>query len=147
MAPGFVKVPVPVDRLGEVYALLARARSDELGSRTAADEPSVVVPSIDTETIARAYRESSDAMQKALDHMADHAGQVIRMEELAGSVGYSAAQMRGTLGSFGNRWKNRYQGGEDVPLPFSRWWAAADSTMAYQMSGDVAAVMRAARGR
>ena len=150
MVQEFVKVPVPVDRLQEVFALLAASRvagerSVTVG-RGAVPTAETDVASIDVERIARAYRESSDAMKKALDHMADHAGHVIRMEELAGSVGYSAAQMRGTLGSFGNRWRNRYQGGEDVPLPFSRWWVSADNTMAYQMSGDVAAVMRAARG-
>lgn len=150
MVQEFVKVPVPVDRLQEVFALLGASRvGDEpivAVGRGAVPAAETVVASIDTETIARAYRESSDAMKKTLDYMADHAGHVIRMEELAESVGYSPGQMRGTLGSFGNRWKNRYHGGEDVPLPFSRWWVSADNTMAYRMTEDVAAVMRAARG-
>ncbi len=54
---------MPVDRLEEVYALLARARTDELWPQGPAVETSVVVPSIDAETNARAYRESS-ALQR-----------------------------------------------------------------------------------
>lgn len=54
---------MPVDRLEEVYALLARARTDELWPQGPAVETSVVVPSIDAETNARAYRELS-ALQR-----------------------------------------------------------------------------------
>jgi hypothetical protein len=139
MPQEFVNMPVPPERVQEVYELLARP----LGSATATTaKPAQEEAVLDTPLLARAYRESPEAMKKVFDHLANEADQDVPMEDLAKAVGYHPHQMAGALGAFGRRWKNRYHGGNDVKWPFSAWWNFDRNTMVYKMSAEAAAVIK-----
>jgi hypothetical protein len=131
----FVNVPVPADRVQEVYALLARRPEEAAvtGSR-----------GWSRENLLRSYRESPEAMMKAFDYLAGHAGQEVTTKELAAAIGVTRSQLAGVVGAFGRRKKNRY--GED-DLPFRAVWSAGAGMVVYEMSPAVAAVINEARGR
>jgi hypothetical protein len=144
MSQEYINLPVPADRIQEVYELLARPK----GSATPAaaspspDQAEVGEPALDKALLARAYRESPDTMKKVFDHLADNADHDIPMEDLAKAVGYHPHQMAGAFGAFGRRWKNRYHKGEDVKWPFGAWWDFDRNTMVYKMSAEAAAVIK-----
>jgi hypothetical protein len=135
MMAEFVNVPVPPDRVQEVYGLLARGAEEAAvnGAR-----------GWSRDNLLRAYRESPEAMHKAFDYLAGHAGQEVSTEELAAAIGVTRSQLAGVVGAFGRRKKNRY--GED-DLPFRAVWSAGAGMKVYEMSPAVAAVINEARGR
>jgi hypothetical protein len=135
MMAEFVNVPVPPDRVQEVYALLAQ-RPEEAAVNGARGWS--------RDNLLRAYRESPEAMQKAFDYLTGHAGQEVSTEELAAAIGVTRSQLAGVVGAFGRRKKNRY--GED-DLPFRAVWSAGAGMVVYEMSPAVAAVINEARGR
>jgi len=141
MPQEFISIPVPVDRVQEVYEVLGRPRGPQPAVPTTSlpDKPDAV---LDAALLARPYRESQEAMKKVFDHLAENSDHDIPMEDLAKAVGYHPHQMAGALGAFGRRWKNRYHRGEDVKWPFAAWWDFDRNTMVYKMSAECAEVIK-----
>ena len=141
MSQEFLTIPVPIDRVQEVYELLGRPK----GATTSAPSspPSPIAEATDAAVVARAYRESPPAMKKIFDHLAENAEHVVMGNDLAAAIGYHPHQMAGALGAFGRRWKNRYHGGENTKWPFASWWDFDVNTMAYKMSAETAEVIKA----
>lgn len=149
----FVSVPVPVDRVQEVYELLAR----QPRPGTAGHDEQVAAR--DAALIDRAYGGSGWRMQAAIEYLAAHAGAEVPMTELAIAVEKSnpapktpqpspkelAKSMSGAMSAFSRRWRNRYHEGRDVPQPFGRHWDFERRMMVYSMEPEVAeAITRAA---
>ena len=144
--PHFVYVPVPVDRLVDVYKFLGCTEAPD--TNQAPMPPSPVEPALaafDPNLLARAYRESPDTMKRVFDCLADNAGKAIGLAEVAGAVGRNTKQMSGVLGAFGRRWLNRYHKGVDTKWPFSAWWDFEGNTMVYRMSHEAAEVIKGIR--
>ena len=144
MSQEYINLPVPADRIQEVYELLARPKGSTApaAATPVTGQGGAVEPALDTAVLARAYRESPDTMKKVFDHLADNADHIVPMEDLAQAVGYHPHQMAGALGAFGRRWKNRYHKGEDVKWPFKAWWDFDRNTMVYKMSAEAAEVIK-----
>lgn len=130
----FIMVPVPKNRVQEVYKLLAGPPSDG---------PSAAPPPTDgdwtDEMIMRAYKESPATMKRFLRHLANAAGKTFTSEALGTAVGYSSRQQAGMLGAFGNRVKQRY--GQ------ATWFFAADrdpetGTFVYRMDPRAAKIVK-----
>lgn len=137
MSQEFVSIPVPRDRVQEVYELLARtARTD--ASQMAVEPPGDSREAAEREALViRIYRESPDTMKSMFKVLAARAGHSVPMEEVAAGVGRTAKQMSGALGAFGRRFKNRYSK-EAVHWPFEAWWDFEKNAMVYRMSVKVA---------
>jgi hypothetical protein len=136
----YVSIPVPVDRVQEVYELLGRPKGSA-GSVSEPEEPAgrKEYKAPDTGLVQRAYRESADAMRKVFIHLAANPDRVVPMDELAKAVGYTGpSEMAGAMGAFGRRWKNRYHGGKDAWWPFDSWWDYERNMMVYRMPAAVA---------
>jgi len=104
--PDFVSVPVPVDRVQEVYELLAQPRFGRLsGHRVVADDQSEVwsQPLID-----RMFLESSEAMRRILLAIAQASPRWVTTNDIAGSSGLTARQVVASLGPFKKRVRGRY---------------------------------------
>jgi hypothetical protein len=131
----FVLVPVPPERVLDVYALLAGDRTERR------ETPSLSEPPPDVwrpELVERAYRESPPGMKQVFDYLAQRAGKQVAMEELARGVRRSATQVAGVLGAFGRRHKNRYQIKQP---PFEAVWDHGRGMVVYQMSPEVAEII------
>jgi hypothetical protein len=138
----FVPVMVPKSRVLEVYEFLARpvrAPGDDQPVPGEDDRGQIPWPS---EMLERAYRESSPAMKRFFDHLADNPGRAVPISELGKAVGYSPHQLAGTLGAAGRRITNRYK----LRWPFG-WELGPDGVYSYTMKEDDAAVLRNYRGR
>jgi len=140
-----VPVLVPKDRVLDVYAFLSRPvapRPD--GGHTSegdrGDDARGLVP-WPPETLERAYRESSPAMKKFLDHLADNPGRAVPIVELGEVVGYTPHQLAGTLGAAGRRITNRYK----LRWPFAWEKRPEDGIYYYTMGEEDAAVIRGLR--
>jgi hypothetical protein len=145
MSTTLVMVPVPEDRVLEVYALLARPKgAAESIPAVVSAGPVVEAPSIDDELIARAYRESPPAMKGFLEYLADRPGVWISSREIGDSLGLDWNKVAGVLGAFGRRWHNRYQ------QPQKRWffderWNHDKNHQEYRMPERAAEVIKAER--
>jgi hypothetical protein len=127
----YVNVPVPEDRVPEVYALLAQPRTAETqGNGWSRDE------------MVRAYRESSAAMKRVFEHLADRPGQEVGADELSSAVGVTRPQLAGVLGAAGRRFANRYK---KTAWPFEAQWISDAGMVVYEMTSDVADAIREAR--
>lgn len=140
----YINIPVPADRVQEVYELLARPKASPAEAVTPdSAQQGNGHPVPDNDITSRAYRESSEAMKKVFDHLAANPDRVVPMDELAKAVGYTGpSEMAGALGAFGRRWKNRYHGGKDTKWPFESWWDYERNMMVYRMSKEVADVIK-----
>jgi hypothetical protein len=150
----FVMIPVPVDRVQEVYEVLGRPK--QTSPLTAATETPKAPNGYVNGTISwpedllrRCYRESPPVMTVVFEHLATNAGREVTSAELAeavgtgiGEPGYERAQLAGVLGAFGRRWKNRYERGgrHDGAWPFRAEWSAEHEMFVYEMNTDVAKV-------
>lgn len=144
-------VPVPRDRVQEVYEVLARPRRSPQNAQAEPDS----VRSSDTFNseafLKRCYRDSQPAMRSVLEHLAKNAGRAVTSEELAEAIGqakdetdYTREQLAGVLGAFGRRFKNRYNGGTvgDGNWPFSAEWSPEDGMYVYQMEPGIAKIFK-----
>ena len=137
-------VPVPEDRLQEVYAVLGRPK----GEGGAAGAPPSSPPggdggsSIDEELIVRAYRESPPRMVKFLDYLATHPDEIVSSGTLAQDLGITWNQLAGVLGAFGRRWKNRYQ--QKGSWFFESHWNFDENHQDYKMPAAVADIIKGA---
>ena len=129
----FIMVPVPEDRVQDVYSLLAKgpeqvqvSSDDELTDEWTNDD------------VRLAYSESPDTIKQVLRLLAESPGQPIHSDVLYTSIGRTRNQFSGIMGAFGKRVKNRY--GKSTK-PFKEGWDDKAGTMSYEMSEDVAAVI------
>lgn len=136
----FISIPVPVDRVQEVYEVLGRPKATAQVSVPQA----VATPDgpLDTALIERTYRESPPAMKRVLDYLASKPGKTSHMTEVAKAIGYTPNQTGGALGAFGRRWKNRYHGGQDVQWPFEAVWDHDRHMMRYSMDSETAEIIK-----
>lgn len=143
----FINIPVPIDRVDEVYAVLGKPRAATrapVAQPEAPDaKPAAPAAAVAEDVIVRAYRESPPGMKAVFDCLADRPEQEVPMKELAAGIDREPKQVSGVLGAFGRRWKNRYH--QTGGWPFASWWDWDESQMHYRMSADVAAVIREAR--
>jgi len=126
--PDMVQVPVPVDRLQEVYEVLAR--------RPVA--PSVIDMSEDgypfgwnQALIDRMFIESSSAMRRILTSVAHRSPGWVTTGEIADASELTARQVVASLGPFEKRCRGRYGMSE---RPFAAREFVDEGIMKYSMS-------------
>jgi hypothetical protein len=139
MAQDYVSIPVPSDRVQEVYELLARPKGAPAPTPAAG---AVTVGETDPDLVVRAYRESSPKMKAVFNHLAANPDRVVKGNDLAAAIGYHPHQLAGALGAFGRRWLNRYHGGVETAWPFKSWWDSEINTMVYKMSAETADLIK-----
>lgn len=83
-----------------------------------------------TELIERCFKESPPAMKAVLRFLADNPDRTMMTVEIAEAVDRSPAQLRGVLGAFGRRAKNRY--GMDTWF-FDADWSDEAASVLYRM--------------
>ena len=129
-----VMVPVPVDRLLDVYRLLgapALAAAHDSATRGVLDESAL---------LRRAYRESPpETMRAALDYLAERPGRSVSSSELAASIRRTTHQLAGVMGAFGRRWANRYG------MAGQSWFFEWDPVSGYRMPELAAETIRSCR--
>jgi len=132
--PELVHVPVPVERLQEVYALLARAPHQSSTSHEVLEEG---YPAGWTKPLMeRMFTESSSAMRRILTAIAQSSPSWVSTGEIAEACGVTTRQVIASLGPFEKRVRGRYA--------MSRWPFAAREfvdagILKYSMSPEVAA--------
>jgi hypothetical protein len=134
MMPELVNVPVPVERLQEVYALLARDPARPSASHQVLE---VGYPAgWSTALVDRMFMESSSAMRQILTAIAQNSPNWVTTGEIADACGMTTRQVIASLGPFKKRVRGRYA--------MSRWPFAAREfvdagILKYSMSPQVAA--------
>lgn len=104
----FIMVPVPEDRVPEVYVLLGNpAKQPETP-----DEGVALSDTWTTEEIFLAYQESPDTLKQTLRYLAENADKGVHSDKLYGPLGYTSHQFAGMMGAWGRRAKNRYRKSE-----------------------------------
>ncbi len=104
--PEFVSVPVPVDRVQEVYELLAQEPSSPFVTRPSGGELHMDVwtrPLID-----RMFIESSSAMRRILLSIAERSPSWVTTNDIASASDLSVRQVVASLGPFEKRVRGRY---------------------------------------
>jgi hypothetical protein len=125
----FVSVPVPAERVQEVYALLARPPGDL---------PEPPEPEWTDSDIRKMFRESPDTMKTFLLHLARNTGDTFLAGEMATAIGRQRRQLAGALGAFSRRLSQRY--GRKT-WPFDADWNHEAGMVSYSMSESVADVI------
>jgi hypothetical protein len=138
MTTEFIMVPVPRERVQEVYRLLATEPVIPTVGSTDGSSSSTAEPWSDGDII-RAYRESPGTMKLFLDYLASVAGKPVTAEETAKAVGYTRHQQAGMLGAFGRRVKNRY--GRSTWF-FTYGWNDQREEWTYSMEASVGKVLK-----
>jgi hypothetical protein len=104
--PDLVNVPVPVDRLQEVYALLARDPSKPSASHQVLEEG---YPAGWSKALMdRMFIESSSAMRRILTAIAERSPDWVTTGDIAGASGLTTQQVIASLGPFEKRVSGRY---------------------------------------
>ena len=138
-----VPVLVPKSRVLDVYAFLSRPVAPPQGG-LGTEKIRAKGAGRDRwppEMLERAYRESSPAMKRFLDHLADNPGRAVPIGELGEAMGRQPYQVAGTLGAAGRRITNRYK----LSFPFSWEKRSEDGVYTYTMNEEDAAVIRSLR--
>ncbi len=131
--PEFVSVPVPADRVQEVYELLAREPLRLLADRQAATEGHSEVW---TESlIDRMFVESSSAMRRILLAIAEASPGWVTTNDIATASYLTARQVVASLGPFEKRIRGRY-GMNSSPFEARQFVDAG--LVKYSMSPEVA---------
>jgi hypothetical protein len=141
--PEFVMVPVPADRVMEVYAVLGRDHQPAVQSEPtpeAIGPPSTRERATDPAIIKRAYLESSEKMTAFLDYLAERPDQWIATEVVGNAIGYTWNQVAGMLGAFGRRWEHRYK--EAGNWFFDNQWDHIENHQDYLMPPDAARIIK-----
>lgn len=131
--PDMVNVPVPVDRLQEVYALLARNAFKPSISHQVLEEgyPAGWSQAL----IDRMFTESSSAMRRILTGIAQRSPSWVTTSDIAEASGLSTRQVIASLGPFKKRVRGRYGMGH---WPFAARELADAGILKYSMSPEVA---------
>lgn len=130
--PDMVHVPVPVDRLQEVYEVLARRPE---GSSVVHVTEDGYPYGWSRALIDRMFVESSSAMRRILRSVARKAPGWITTYEIADASGLTARQVVASLGPFGKRVRGRYGMSE---WPFVAREFVDEGILKYSMSPIVA---------
>lgn len=138
MTTEFILVPVPRERVQEVYRLLAQEPAPA-GVVGAQETPAAQPGSWTEADIVTAYRESPEKMKLFLDYLASSPGQSFTSAETANAVGYTRQQQAGMLGAFGHRAKRRY-GRSSWFITYL--WSGERSAFVYSMDLHAAKVIR-----
>lgn len=131
--PDMVNVPVPVDRLQEVYALLARNPAKLSISHQVLEEgyPAGWSQAL----IDRMFTESSSAMRRILTSIARRSPSWVTTADIAEASGLSTRQVIASLGPFKKRVSGRYGMGH---WPFAARELVDAGILKYSMSPEVA---------
>lgn len=108
--PTFINVPVPADRVAEVYRLLSE---DHPTQESGSDELTWTVEEL--REIANSSVESLVRVTAILDTLSAQPGVSTSLTQLAKETGYSRSELKGGLSGF-TRWMNT-QWGEGDPWP------------------------------
>lgn len=117
----FVNVPVPADRVQEVYRLLAQPANQP------APAPPDAGPDAEwtEELIVRMYRESAEPMRKMLKLLAEADGAEVSTRDIAETLELpkGASSVAGMAGAIGRRVNSRYG---MAGLPWTSRWVFID---------------------
>jgi hypothetical protein len=103
----FVNVPVPTDRVQEVYELLAREQSRP-SVRHLATDPGYS-EGWNEALLDRMFHESSGAMRRILKAIADRSASWVTTKEIADAAGLTGRQVVASFGPFEKRIRGRYR--------------------------------------
>lgn len=128
-----VHVPVPVERLQEVYEVLGRAPARQPVGRQVGEDgyPDGWSPAL----MDRMFVESSSAMRRILGAIAQGSPKWVTIGEIAGVSGLTARQVVASLGPFEKRVRGRYGMSE---WPFAAREFVDVGILKYSMSPEVA---------
>jgi len=130
--PEMVHVPVPVDRLQEVYEVLARR---PVGSPANDVSEGGYPKAWSQELIDRMFIESSSAMRRILCALAQRSPGWVTTGEIAEASRLTARQVVASLGPFEKRCRGRYGMSE---RPFAAREFVDEGILKYSMSPSVA---------
>ena len=102
----FVSVPVPVDRVQEVYELLARQPTKTLPGHLVMEDG--FPEGWNRALVDRMFVESSSAMRRILCAIAQRSPAWVTTGDIAQYSGLSPRQVVASLGPFGKRIRGRY---------------------------------------
>jgi hypothetical protein len=102
----FVSVPVPVERVQEVYELLARQPSRLAHSQLVTQEG--YPEGWSQGLLDRMFLESSSAMRRILNAIAKRPDKWVTTRDIAEASGLTARQVVASFGPFGKRIRGRY---------------------------------------
>jgi Family of unknown function (DUF6416) len=127
-----VNVPVPTDRLIEVYRLLGGA-PDVSATAPEKDQQPWTAGSLET-----TLRAASATIQGLARYLAEHPGEEITTTEVADALGlqFGWNSLAGALGAFGRRLANR-----GLSFPWATWYSPDDGKSRMMMEPDVAALV------
>lgn len=104
--PDFVSVPVPVDRVQEVYELLARQAPQSPANRRATQDG--YADGWDQALVDRMFTESSETMRGILYAIAQACPRWLSTEDVSVATGLRTRQVVAALGPFEKRVRGRY---------------------------------------
>jgi len=130
--PEVVHVPVPIDRLQEVYELLAKRPAGSSVVHVAEDGYPY---GWSRDVLDRMFVESSSAMRRILSSMARRSPGWITTSEIARDCELTPRQVVASLGPFGKRVRGRYGMTES---PFAAREFVDEGILKYSMSPAVA---------
>lgn len=105
--PEFVNLPVPVERVQEVYELLARPAATRTATGSQVTENGYP-EGWSQEMIERMFIESSSAMRRILTSIAERSPSWVTTGEIGEAAGLSSRQVIASLGPFEKRVRGRY---------------------------------------
>ena len=131
-----VMVPVPRDRLTEVYALLGSNGAQASGKSSDSED----LDGWNAAEVRKHIGRASDTIKGLVNYLADHPGEEVGTEDVATALQlrYGWNSLAGALGAFG-----RYVGNRDLDFPWESWWDA-DGHAVMRMSDAMAAEVRKA---
>jgi hypothetical protein len=130
-AMNIVNVPVPTDRLIEVYRLLGTPPG---GPAAAADEGQPWTAA----RLETTLRAASATIQGLARYLAEHPGEEITTTQVADALGleFGWNSLAGALGAFGRRLGNR-----GLSFPWATWYSPDDGKSRMMMEPDVASLV------
>ncbi len=152
MSQQFVSVPVPTERVAEVYKLLSSpprhiSPSDNASQTTQVDEWNWLQKHTNEkiewpiDTVQRAVTESNTAQRAMLKHLANHPGEWLTTQQIADEVGVKRSDIAGALSGLARRAKSRYgQHHGSQRWFFAMQWDGAQSS--YRMDEREAVIVR-----
>jgi hypothetical protein len=131
-------VPVPEDRVLDVYALLAGPSAQAPAHESAGDD------AWDQRTLEQALREVSPTVEDLARFLAEHPDEEVSTTEAADALGlpFGWNSLAGTLGAFG-----RYLGNRDLDFPWEVWYSPVDGRTRMRMDGRTAELVRSLPAR